>query len=442
MLEMLLPEYTKQLLENYQSIYSQLASQLRWLYFDDAFRLVTRVGYLDDGYIRLRLDGHWEFTGELLRELSWLYYSVADMSRNIDMLKNALESVGLDKLRVVAEVTLGELNLTRVSGATLTARDWSQDFAKLQNLDVALSSRASESTLLEVRDRLPSSLTASGNFKVALLEDAVGVARESTLSAIKSKTDNLDVALSTRASEATLLAIRDRLPSSLTAAGNLKIAISEDAVGLAKEATLSALSGKFPSATSIPDTMPNPSTTVVGAALLGFDGTNWRRVAVDPNRRLRVVAESVANPSNLDVALSSRASESTLSSFSGKFPSATSLSDNLSNPSTTIVGSALLGWDGANWRRVVVDATSRLRVVAESVANPPNLDVALSSRASEATLSAIKSKTDNIDVALSSFVGTPGTGPPGRGVVLLGYDGQYLRLVRTTADGKLLAQLG
>jgi hypothetical protein len=553
MLEMLLPEYVRQLLENYQLLYSQLASQLRWLHFDDAFRLMTRV---EEGWIRLRLDGHWEFTGELLREMSWLYYSVAEMSRNLDMLKNALESVGLDRLRVTAEVSLGELNLVKVAGTALTPRDWSQDFAKLQNLDVALSTRASEATLSAVRDRLPPSLTSAGNFRVALLEDVVGLARESTLSAIKSKTDNLDVALSSRASEATLLAIksktdnidvalstrasestlsaiagalasratdklrvsvvdalpespinitkvmgtdltardwsqdfarlqnidvalssrasestlsairaqidklvfdtssrlrvnaevvanppnldvalssrasestllavRDRLPASLTPAGNFRVALLEETVGLAREATLSSLSGKFPSAVALADTLPNPTTTIVGSALLGFDGTNWRRVAVDTARRLRVVAESVANPPNLDVALSSRASESTLatirdrlpsslttagnfrvalleetvglakettlSALSGKFPSAASLSDTMPNPSTTVVGAALLGWDGANWRRVAVDTTRRLRVVVESVANPPNLDVALSTRASESTLSAI-----------------------------------------------------
>jgi hypothetical protein len=83
--------------------------------------------------------------------------------------------------------------------------------------------------------------------------------------------------------------------------------------------------------------------------------------------------------SRLDVALSTRASESTLSALSGKFPSAVALADNLSNPSTTIIGSALLGWDGTYWRRIVVDSSSRLRVVAESIANPPNLDVSLSS---------------------------------------------------------------
>jgi len=54
------------------------------------------------------------------------------------------------------------------------------------------------------------------------------------------------------------------------------------------------------------------------------------------------------------------------------------------------VGGALLGWDGTYWRRVAADSSSRLRVVAESVANPPNLDVALSSRASESTLSSLR----------------------------------------------------
>jgi hypothetical protein len=81
----------------------------------------------------------------------------------------------------------------------------------------------------------------------------------------------------------------------------------------------------------------------------------------------------------LDVALSTRASEATLSALSSKFPSPVALADNLSNPSTTIIGSALLGFDGTNWRRVAVDSSSRLKVVAESVANPANLDVPLSS---------------------------------------------------------------
>ena len=551
MLEMLLPEYIKQLLENYQNIYVQLASQLRWLYFDDASRLVTRVSYLDDGYIRLRLDGHWEFTGELLREMSWLYYSVAEVSRNVDMLKNALESVGLDRLRVVAEVTLGEINLTRVGGTPLTARDWSLDFAKLQNLDVALSTRASEVTLSGIKAQIDKLSFDAAN-RLAIQNPP-----------------NLDVALSV---------IRDRLPSSLTTAGNFRIALLEDAVGLAKENTLSALSGKFAPAAPLSDVMGNPSTTVVGAALLGFDGTLWRRVAIDTSRRLRVVAESVANPPNLDVALSSRASEETLSAIKSKTDNIdVELSTRASESTLSAIAGALDSRATDKLRVSIVDAlpespfnlvkvgdkaltgrdwsadfaklqnidvalstrasestllairdrlpsslttagnlkvavsedavglakeatlsaiknalasvgTDKLRAsVVDALPESPfnlakvagtaltgrdwssdfaklqNIDVLLSSRASEATLSGIKSQTDkltfdassylqvnvkatvnppNLDTALSSFVGTPGTGPPGKGVVLLGYDGTYLRLIRTTTDGKLLAQLG
>lgn len=92
----------------------------------------------------------------------------------------------------------------------------------------------------EIRDRLPSSLTANGNFKVALVEDAIGVARESTLSNVLS---TLQSGLYDSASGTYLITyvkdIRDRLPSSLTSNGNFKIAIEEDNVGVAKETTLS-----------------------------------------------------------------------------------------------------------------------------------------------------------------------------------------------------------
>jgi len=70
------------------------------------------------------------------------------------------------------------------------------------------------------------------------------------------------------------------------------------------------------------------------------------------------------NPPNLNVALSTRASESTLSSLNGKFPAVTALSDNIPNPTTTILGSALLGYDDANtvWRRLRVTADGKLQL--------------------------------------------------------------------------------
>jgi hypothetical protein len=56
-------------------------------------------------------------------------------------IKNALASVGADKLRasVVDSLPLSPFNLTQVGGTLQTARDWSADFAKLQNLDIALT---------------------------------------------------------------------------------------------------------------------------------------------------------------------------------------------------------------------------------------------------------------------------------------------------------------
>jgi len=43
---------------------------------------------------------------------------------------------------------------------------------------------------------------------------------------------------------------------------------------------------------------------------------------------------------------------------------------------------------------------------------------------------------------LRESVGFDGAPPPPGGVVLLGFDGEYLRRVRVAPDGKLLAQLG
>jgi hypothetical protein len=161
----------------------------------------------------------------------------------------------------------------------------------------------------------------------------------------------------------------------------------------------SSFSAKFPSAVALADSLGNPTTTIVGSALLGFDGTYWRRVALDTSGRLRVNAEvvgsiphldvslstraseatlsaikaktdqltfdtagrlAIQNPPNLDVALSTRASEATLSALSGKFPSAVALGDAIGNPTTTIVGGALLGFDGSYWRRVHVRAVDVL----------------------------------------------------------------------------------
>jgi hypothetical protein len=58
-----------------------------------------------------------------------------------EALAGALASRAADKLRVsvIDALPVSPFNLAQVGGATLTPRDWSGDFAKLQNLDIALT---------------------------------------------------------------------------------------------------------------------------------------------------------------------------------------------------------------------------------------------------------------------------------------------------------------
>ncbi|MEM3858255.1 MAG: hypothetical protein QXV17_03270 [Candidatus Micrarchaeaceae archaeon] len=371
-------------------------------------------------------------------------------------------TLGADFIGVAKEGTLQQIkhNLDKFQFTPDGLLKVTATTAVVTNIDVPLSTRASETTVSAISSKLDRfQFTSDGLLKVTAVSAEIPNidvalstrASETTVSAIKSQTDkltfdannnlkvnasvvsnppNLDVALSTRASESTLSAIKsqtDKLTFDSSSNLNVNAKVVSNPPNL--DVALSTINNKFPGALTLTDTLSNPTTTIIGAANLGFDGTYWRRLVTDTSGRLRVSADVVSNPSNLDVALSTRASESTLSaiksktdllsfdannnlkvnasvvanppnldvtlsSFSNKFPSATALADNLQNPTTTIIGAANLGFDGTNWRRLVTDTTGRLRTVVESVANPSNLDVALSTRASESTLSAIKSKTD------------------------------------------------
>jgi len=97
--------------------------------------------------------------------------------------------------------------------------------------------------------------------------------------------------------------------------------------------------------------------------LLGWDGAAEQLVKTDADGELQIDVVSSANPPNLDVALSTRASESTLASLNGKLPAASALSDALANPTTTLIGGCLLGWDrgAVAWERILTDGGGRLK---------------------------------------------------------------------------------
>jgi hypothetical protein len=318
-----------------------------------------------------------------------------DASNN---LKIVVQNFPTDYFKAGQSIGESPFNITKVAGTALTSRDWSGDFAKLQNLDTALSTRASESTLSGIKSQTDK-LTFDTSNRLAIQNPP-----------------NLDVALSTRASESTLSAIKTQTDK-LTFDTASRLAIQNPPnldVLLSTRASESTLSG-----------------IKTQTDKLTFDASNY----------LQVNVKATVNPSNLDVALSTRASESTLSGIKagtdylddiyGRLDVA--LSTRASESTLSAIKNALASVGTDKMRVSVVDSlpagTNKIGSVdVASIPNPSNLDVALSTRASEATL--------------SSFVGTPDSSPPPKGIVLLGYDGTYLRRVKVTSDGKLLAVLG
>jgi len=103
-----------------------------------------------------------------------------------------------------------------------------------------------------------------------------------------------------------------------------------------------------------------------------------------------------------------------INTHTSKFPSAVALADNLSNPTTTIIGSALLAFDGTYFRRLAADTSGRLRVSADVVANPSNLDISLSALrdalrgANNKTLSDLDTDLNNILNRLPSSLTSAG----------------------------------
>jgi len=132
--------------------------------------------------------------------------------------------------------------------------------------------------------------------------------------------------------------------------------------------------------------------------IYGWDGTTPRKIKTDTAGELQIDVLTlpvtkgdwlsvIPNPPNLDVALSTRASENTL---------ATRLSE---ATFTARWDGGIYGFDGITARKIKTDTDGELQIDVltlpvtpgawlTSIPNPPNLDVALSTRASEATLAA------------------------------------------------------
>jgi hypothetical protein len=150
-------------------------------------------------------------------------------------------------------------------------------------------------------------------------------------------------------------------------------------------------------AMAVSDGVAIPANTK-GVLLAGSDGTNARIIGVDSSRRA-----AIQNQPNMDVALSTRATEATLATRASEATLATrasettlasrateaTLATRASEATLATRATAAAQTDGSH-KTQVADAGGDVLAISASgeaaIQNPPNLDVALSTRATEATL--------------------------------------------------------
>lgn len=204
---------------------SQKNSYLFFSFFGIGVRIRFRIGTAY-GIAKVVIDDKFEYEYDCYSSSDgWYDYVITNLSDEnayhtckiiVTARKNpsAISSkIGVDRYSIVVKPAYVNVagqtvntNAVSIRGQNLTPRDWSLDFEKLQNIDVLLSTRASESTLSSISSDIS---TISSNIDVLLSSRA----SESTLSAISS---NIDVLLSSRASESTLSTISSNIDTTLS----------------------------------------------------------------------------------------------------------------------------------------------------------------------------------------------------------------------------------
>ena len=255
-----------------------------------------------------------------------------------------------------------DANIAKWGGVDQTGADLTPLF---QHLDVDLSTRASEATLTSVKTNLDSILA------------------------------QLDVALSTRASESTLSDIKDELDTVETKLQSIidntdSLEANTDDVEAKLEDIKSKLDSLIAKDFATETTLVSVLSSVDGVESK-LDTLNGKDFATETTLLTRATESTLSSAktvldnilAQLDVALSTRASESTLSD----------IKDELDTVETKL--------------QAIIDNTDSLEINTDELESKvqsvrDQLDVLLSTRASEATLALIKAKTDNLDSTLSS----------------------------------------
>jgi hypothetical protein len=119
---------------------------------------------------------------------------------------------------------------------------------------------------------------------------------------------------------------------------------------------------ELPASAALADNTANPTTTLIGAMLHGFDGTTWDRIytvadgdaVAAGTKGFIVLGTDGANYQVLktDATGSLQVDIESSVALDTELPAAAALADNAANPTTPTVGAALLGFDGTNWDRI------------------------------------------------------------------------------------------
>lgn len=106
---------------------------------------------------------------------------------------------------------------------------------------------------------------------------------------------------------------------------------------------------ELPDAAVLADNTANPTTPLVGACLMIWDGATWDRAPGTSAAGLLVDTE---------------------------LPAAAALADDMANPTTPLLGSCLMGYDGATWDRVGIGPGAETRAVLSVEATPATINTA------------------------------------------------------------------
>ena len=284
---------------------------------------------------------------------------------NTDTLEAKTQSIR-DQLDVKLSTRSSESTAIEILNA-LGQESGTDILTELQNLviDLNTSGLAQEDTLIEVRDLLTNIETELQTINSRLDVDLSTRSSEDTLLLVKTAIDainvDIDVALSTRASESTLLLVKTTIDNINS---NIDVALSTRSSESTSQSILSALGEQ--SGTDILTALQNLLTNTTG---LATEAT----LAL-----IKTAIESI--DSDFDVALSTRASESTLASV-------------------------LTELESIDSKDFATETTLALMKTAIDAINA-DIDVALSTRASEVTLALVKTALDTLNASIDVNLST------------------------------------